>query len=464
VYAHAISFVRSPLVLTLVILLLLPGCLGPEVRDVRLLPQTPSSYAPPKGGQRLAPEAVQAESATRFLEHHFRPWHAGAPPDDLFWGIRRYQATPLYDAGGRKRSVGWFERLVDESAQETFPNAGYRAITVRSTSLRVMPTAEGAFLKPSRPGEGYPFDYFQNSALWANTPVRITHVSRSGAWVLAESALASGWLPAHDVALVDDQLASAFEQGSFVALTRDSVHVLDREGGYRFVCGIGSLHPVIGIEKGSWRILTAASDEAGRAVLKEALLPLYAAAPFPLPLTAAEIVRLGDRMADEPYSWGGLDGGRDCSALLRDLFAGFGLWLPRNSAQQAKIGTIISLDGLSLEEKERVILEQGVPLLTLLWRPGHIMLLVGKGEGRPVIWHQIWGVRSWDVFKGQRRVVIGRAAVTTLTPGVERANVSEERSLLATLRSMNILLQQPPTPIGTSTPPDRSLSWSRRDP
>jgi hypothetical protein len=424
-------------------LFLLSACLGPEARDLRLHPQTPSAYVPDGEEQQLASSTVQAELAARFLANHFNPWRTGTPQanaEDLFWGISRYRETPLYDAGGRKRPDGWFEELIKEASPDSLLVLGQRAITLRATSLRVMPTAEGAYLKITRPGEGYPFDYFQNSALWANTPVRISHISRSSAWILVESSLASGWIPAHDVALVDDRFATAFELGSFVALTRDRVHVLDRGGRHRFVSGIGSVHPVIGTEEGGWRIVIAASDEKGRAYPMEALLPMDAASPFPFPLTATAIARTSDRMSGEPYGWGGIDGRRDCSALLRDLFAGFGLWLPRNSAQQAKVGTVIPLDGLSMEEKERVILAQGVPFLTLLWRPGHIMLLVGEDQGRPLIWHQAWGVRSWDLLNGEGRLVIGRSAVTTLTPGVERANVHARRSLLATLRSMNVLL------------------------
>ena len=37
---------------------------------------------------------------------------------------------------------------------------------------------------------------------------------------------------------------------------------------------------------------------------------------------------------------------RDCSSTLRDLFTPFGLWLPRNSGQQAGEGIYISLKDL----------------------------------------------------------------------------------------------------------------------
>jgi hypothetical protein len=422
----------------------LQACMAPDVRDVRLHPQTPSSYLHSPGGQPLTTEAEQARLAAGFLDRHFRPWDPGfrsAGAEDLFWGVARYSRAALYDAGGRKRPDSWFGALAEESDQGGFPNAGYPGVTVRTSGLRVMPTLEGGYLDPSKPGEGYPFDYFQNSALWANTPVRVSHVSKSGAWVLVESALASGWLPVQDVARVDGRFTARFRASDLIALTMDVVHAREFSGRYRFTTGIGSLHPVVGIGEDGWRILAAAMDQDGRAVGVEAWLPSEAAAPFPIPLTSSTVAGLADRMTGQPYGWGGLDQRRDCSALLRDLFAGFGVWLPRNSAEQAKVGTVISLDGLSAKEKEKAILEMGSPFSTLLWKPGHIMLYVGPSEGRPMVWHQIWGMRSWDLLGGEGRTVIGRAAVTTLTPGAERANLVEERSLLATLRSMNILVR-----------------------
>ena len=55
---------------------------------------------------------------------------------------------------------------------------------------------------PAKAGEGFPFDYFQNSALWPGTPLLITHASRDGAWLFAEAGMVAGWVPAQDVAFV----------------------------------------------------------------------------------------------------------------------------------------------------------------------------------------------------------------------------------------------------------------------
>ena len=46
----------------------------------------------------------------------------------------------------------------------------------------------------------------------------------------------------------------------------------------------------------------------------------------------------------------------------------------------------------------RTLLEKGAPLLTLIHKPGHIMLYIGRGAGpnaeRAMMLHAIWGLRG----------------------------------------------------------------------
>ncbi len=93
---------------------------------------------------------------------------------------------------------------------------------------------------------------------------------------------------------------------------------------------------------------------------------------------------------DTPYGWGGKSGGRDCSRFVMDVFASFGLHLPRNSGLQALAGSL-SVEVSSLRsDSERVAVidaaaERGIVLLHF---PGHIMLYLGRSaEGTPMAAH-----------------------------------------------------------------------------
>jgi hypothetical protein len=93
-----------------------------------------------------------------------------------------------------------------------------------------------------------------------------------------------------------------------------------------------------------------------------------------------------------PYGWGGEKGGLDCSRLMMEIFAGFGLKLPRASGAQAKAGTFsIDLTTVSDESTRIALIEaaadHGVVLLHL---PGHIMLYLGRNDdGRPMVLHSL---------------------------------------------------------------------------
>jgi len=97
------------------------------------------------------------------------------------------------------------------------------------------------------------------------------------------------------------------------------------------------------------------------------------------------LISLVNRLVGAPYGWGGLYGNRECSATLQDLFRVFGLWLPRNSSDQAKAGQSIQLGGLSHAAKEELILRRGLPHLAkpeglLINRVKRLVLLVEPKE------------------------------------------------------------------------------------
>jgi hypothetical protein len=250
-----------------------------------------------------------------------------------------------------------------------------------------------------------------------------------------------GWMPVEDFARVNEDFVKTWESGRYAVILRDSTSVLDRNGRFLVKASVGHLFPFTATQDGKMQISVAAADQNHQAVIRQGVVPAEAAAAKPLRFTPANAARIANEMIGEPYGWGGLYGNRDCSAMTRDFFTVFGIWLPRHSEDQVKeAGATIDLRGLSPEEKERIIMEKGVPYLSLLWRKGHVMLYIGASKGRALIFHNIWGIRIKDLQGHEGRKIIGQAVITGLTPGRELSDMDTAAgSLLDNIAAMNIL-------------------------
>lgn len=414
---------------------------GPPCLDALTLPQDLGVYADRAGGDALllTPDE-QAFAAARQKERIFSPWTRSGPsawvkkslaadfnmePDNAF--TEKHKPFP----------ADVWKALVANSNKDAYGQGAGPAITVRHTNLRAMPTAGRFYLKPDQPGEGYPFDYFQHTSLPPGTPLYVCNISRDGQWLLAESALTAGWLPAVDAAFAGESFMARWQSRPLAALIREDVSLGDVRG------HIGTLLPMPGED--AYAVWVPRRDAKGRAVIGTAVLGPGDAVAVPMPLSPANFARIGNHMMGQAYGWGGLDEKRDCSALTHDAFAPFGIFLPRNSAQQAKEGQGIPLKGFSLGEKQAVIAEKAVPFLSLVWMRGHIGVYLGEYEGRAVMFHNIWGLRTKPA-KGtsaaEGRAVVGKAVVTTLQPGLERPDLFSPGGLLDRIEHVAVLKRE----------------------
>jgi cell wall-associated NlpC family hydrolase len=410
---------------------------------VLVLPQNLDVYAAAAGEQRLlATAAAQAVSALAQKERLFSPWQLTAPPRRLKLSLNKnfnLKADSAYTENRRPFPAELWQQLESNSNKAAYPSSMAKGITLRHTNLRAMPTGMPFYLNPDTPGEGFPFDYFQHSSVPVATPVFICHAAGDGQWLLVETAVSAGWLPAQDVAEVDENFMQTWQSRPLAALVRDKVPL---GAGLEH---IGALLPLAQAgPQGRGHALSVyypVREGNGKAGIRSITLRPEDAVAVPLMLTPAEVSRVGNEMMGQAYGWGGLAQRRDCSALTRDLFAPFGVWLPRNSSRQARMGSPVSLAGISNEEKEARILSQATPFLSLIWLPGHIGLYIGQYQGKALMFHNMWGLRTHDGNNScNGRAVVGKAVVTTLRPGAERSDICSPASILDRMQRVAVLL------------------------
>ncbi len=387
--------------------------------DLNRLPQDLTVYS--HGVKLSITWEEQRERSREYERKFFAPWNRLEPslsPQNFG------DLLPSKARGWAENLNPWtqehWDKVRAQARIEDYPSLSRRAVTVKTSTLRGAPTDSPRFGDPSQAGQGWPFDLWIHSRILPGTPVLITHSSLDGAWSFVESPLASGWLPAQDLAEVSDELGKLWQSLPLAAILKDGTALRDRDYQGRFIAltHLGTLLPIE--KKGLFdlTLLVPARDEFGQAKLIRAVVEQGTAAPMPLELTARNLARIGNSIMGQPYSWGGRGENRDCSLMLHDLFTPFGVWLPRNSRWQSRSGDFLDLSGLSPQEKERAILELGEPFMTLICMPGHIGLYLGDWNGRALMFHDFWGIRT--LRDGQEgRFVVGQVAVTSLTVGAE---------------------------------------------
>lgn len=413
---------------------------GP-VEDLIRIPQDARAFVTVGDSPILeSPEGFSRE----FEAYWYRPWDRRKPPtcsaEVVGWAAAAFASRPVFGPNLVEISSRHLDALVRNGRLDKYPSERRYAITIRNTAARALPSADPFFFDFREAGEGYPFDYNQNSAIWAGTPIRVSHTSADGRFVAAESPYTCGWIDSRDIAYVDEAFIKRFRSSRLAAIRRDWMALSDSKG-FLFDGRIGMLLPVLGRKGEEFRLGAPRAGSSGRAQWAEVRVAAPDAGIAPLPFTERELAELMNEIAGQPYAWGGLGGYRDCSSTVLDLFVPLGLPLPRNSSQQAEAGKNVSLAGLAADQKKKRIHNEARPFRTLLNVPGHVLLYLGTFEGEPVAFHTIWGLRTASPDESSAgRHLIGKSVITTLSPGMELESLSPSKgNILERIDSYTLL-------------------------
>ncbi len=69
------------------------------------------------------------------------------------------------------------------------------------------------------------------------------------------------------------------------------------------------------------------------------------------------------------------------------------------------------------------------------------MLYIGGYQGKALIFHNFWGVRTKDLLGRESRRIVGHAAITTIHPGLElHDGGTPESDLMSGVLGMTVLI------------------------
>ena len=285
-----------------------------------------------------------------------------------------------------------------------------RAISVNNTYARSLPDLAPDFLHASLPGQGFPFDNLQDSAIWAGTPLYVFGVSNDRAWSLVFTPDGYfSWVKSHDIAYVSPGFIRQWQEAArhrLVAITRTEVPVVDTAQQFQFSGYVGAVFPMIQRDSEQTAILIPVKNQGNQAMIKIGIIDSRAANPMPLAASPKNLVGIINQLKNRPYGWGGNFFFNDCSQEMKSLFTPLGIWLPRNSAQQSRMGTPLNLANSSVDERIAILKEKGHGLMTIIYIGGHVMLYIGNKDGDAITYQNVWGMSPENRDK---RYVIGQS-------------------------------------------------------
>lgn len=393
----------------------------------------------------LISKQTQQGHVKDYLAHYFSPWSKNP---FKYWAknqtpiqnynditgleeltIQRFTLDRGYAINHLIYPKNWLIPIKKNMYMETqLPDFYHRAITIYPGNLRSLPTDDPSFGNWQEAGEGYPFDNLQESYIPANTPVLVLHQTLDKAWFLILVHNDIGWIHSQDIAFVDKKFIRQWQATTYLAPIFDHIDIYNyHTGEFRYSENIGTILPLVKklSKKNEYVVLLAAVNDNQNAYIQLGKIQKRDAANWPVPMTYYKMADVMNHMLGMYYGWGGINNYRDCSTTVMNLFATFGVWLPRSSVDQAAAGNFISLENKSVKEKEFLIRKQGVPFLTLLKLPGHIVLYIGQKKGEGYIFHDFWGMHTMNIFGEAGRAIIGKTAITPLDFGEGYSNIMQ---------------------------------------
>ena len=362
----------------------------------------------------------------RFLKALFKTWNEPLPSlsaknkSAIFWGVTGLKRG--FDENGNARKSSWFKNIKENADIKSYASIAKKGITTDISSVRLAPSDEALF--PSKlSSEQNNFDDLQESVLGAFSPVMVSHFSKDKKWAFVRTDAFWGWMKAENLMILEDNEASEFFENKFAVFIKDDEKIQSPKN--TFISRIGGIFPYTKYDKKAFYF----NGKIGKKNY-DFKIDFGTGSHF-LQVNDANLKSLANTLIGQEYGWGGMRNLRDCSLFVKDYFAVFGKYLPRNSQSQGNVGGKTEIFGSS-ENRKNILKNKALLMTTLLVMPGHVMLYAGNGE----VIHNVWGIRTQE----NGRAIIGKTAITDLETGKGYENIKDSMLLLNRIKSLNVVI------------------------
>ncbi|MDF1874915.1 SH3 domain-containing protein [Sulfurimonas sp. SAG-AH-194-I05] len=436
---------------------LLTGCMSPTLqhnveRTHEAIKKKKKSYSTTPDDLQTFPQNVKEYTKNihtdslytiqnNYEKSYFRMWNITKPKatlEDIKWPFYIYHENNSYGENLLPRDERFFNTMYKKSNFDAYLTINKKALTLKHVNLRAMPTMKPILRDPKIAGEGFPFDYLQNSSVNANVPLFVSHYSKDKQWVFVFTSFTHGWLKSDSIVLIKNKHAKKWKNAEQIFITKEGVPLYTKKGKALFDTKIGMMFALVKEDENFFTVLSISSYKNQYPMFNTSKIPKNIASKTALRLNTKNLNTIISEIVDSKYGWGGMFEQRDCSSTLMDLYTPFGIWLPRNSSNQAKVGQVTDLSNFNDEEKEKYIKENAIAFETFLYKRGHIVLYTGIYNNEITILQNVWGIRTIkNTIEG--RYIIGKVVFSSLKFGKNIENYNKKKELLHTITSMNII-------------------------
>lgn len=346
--------------------------------------------------QKMVDELSKNEAATYYNLHSFGDSVDGQFVQGLIQRTDYSQKT--YYHGENEVAAEEWESYAKNCAVDTIADSvGIRyGIICSRADVRERPTMDN--VTDARGDLGH--DVLQLTALAVNEPVLVLHTSMDGKWFYVVANEYAGWVSVERVGLCADreEWQKAQEMDDFIVVLGDSVAVENaasseqpRAAGYvEMTFTMGTKLAIAGgteydVEFQRRSIydnyvvkVPVRSGRDGTLAYQQVLVPLGKDVSHGyMEYTRANVLGQAFKLLGNPYGWGGMDGARDCSSMIRDIYLCFGFRLPRDASTQALIPSKGRVELSGLSDKDRMAKIHSVQPGTILQMSNHVMVYLG---------------------------------------------------------------------------------------
>jgi cell wall-associated NlpC family hydrolase len=305
---------------------------------------------------------------------------------------------------------------------DSFVAAPSLRVALAPVALRCAP-----FSAPIRSTSGNP-DLDRNSCSEARAQEPIEILGKVGGATLARTRYALGFIDAVAPLSppVPAELDARYRSGQELELTRPLAWAGSELPKGTLLVAAGADHATLADASGFHT--SAALGDGARSTAR--------------PLTRRTFLEAAFAHLGAPYGWGDQGGGRDCSRLVLDVLATFGLHLPRHSAEQSQAGSYQVDVPTEASETERLALldETSRRGVVLAHFPGHIMFYLGRdAAGVPRALHAFAEYLTPCKDGGETLHDVGRVSVS----GLELGKGTSRRSFLERITRLTVFGREP---------------------